>query len=495
MKNRFPTMLVILDGLGYRENEDHNAVAHAHMPNFFKLLANYPWTTLQASGPAVGLPKGYIGNSEVGHLTIGCGTIIKQPMTLIEEAFEQKKPSEIPALKTALSRLAKQHKVLHIMGLLSDAGVHSSTHHLYAFLQAAKDLHVPVVVHPFLDGRDTNPGTALSYLHELETVIKKLDVGKIGSIHGRFYAMDRNKNWHLTEKSYHVLTEQQHHTAHSWQEVLDTAAHEHMSEEFIPPIQLDGGNYIKPGDGVLFFNFRPDRARQLTELFLEGNDKEIKPYTLSCFITPVTYGTHYDTTVLFHTGKISQTLTGMLDSHGYSTCTIAETEKYAHVTYFFNGGREEKLPHETRILIPSTTRKSYDTHPAMSADTITEAALYSLKYNPHDLYVINYANADMVGHTGNFQATIQALECIDKQLGMLFDEVVTKQNGILIITGDHGKAEEMVDTSTHQPRTAHTTNPVYFVIAKQDLESQHVALPLEQLSDIAPFIAHLVMKN
>jgi 2,3-bisphosphoglycerate-independent phosphoglycerate mutase len=495
MKNKFPTMLVILDGFGYRESQDHNAIAHAHMPHFFNMLANYPWTTLNASGPAVGLPQGYIGNSEVGHLTMGCGTIIKQPMTLIEEAFEQKKPSEIPTLKSALMRLAKQHKVLHIMGLLSDAGVHSSTHHVYKFLQAAKDLHVPVVIHPFLDGRDTNPGTALTYLHELDTMVKKLGVGTIGSIHGRFYAMDRNNNWHLTEKSYHVLTEQQSHTAKSWQEVLDKAQQEQMSEEFIPPIQLAGSHYIKPGDGVLFFNFRPDRARQLTKLFLNGNGKDIKSFPLSTFITPVSYGSQYDTTVLFHGGKITQTLTGMLNDHDYSICSIAETEKYAHVTYFFNGGREEKLPHETRILIPSITRKSYDTHPAMSADTVTEAAFYSLRYNPHDFYVINYANADMVGHTGNFQATVHALECIDKQLGLLFDEVVTKQNGILIITGDHGKAEEMFDTTTQQARTSHTTNPVYFVVVQQELEHQHAELPLTQLSDIAPFIAHLVMKD
>ena len=495
MKNKFPTMLVILDGVGYRENEDHNAIAHAHMPHFFKLLANYPWTTLKASGSAVGLPEGYMGNSEVGHLTIGCGTIIKQPMTLIEEAFQQKKPSEIPTLKKSLAHLAKQHKTLHIMGLLSDAGVHSSIHHLYAFLEAAKDLHIPVVIHPFLDGRDTEPGTAITYLHELDQMISTLGVGVIGSIHGRFYAMDRNNNWHLTEKSYHVLTEKQLHTAESWEAILNKATAEQMSEEFIEPIQLAGNHYIKPGDSILFFNFRPDRARQLTKLFLDGNKKDIKPFTLTDFITPVSYGSQYDTTVLFHTGKIAQTLVGMLNDPGYSICEIAETEKYAHITYFFNGGRELKLEHETRILIPSITRKSYAEHPAMSADIITEAALDSLKHNPHDFYVINYANGDMVGHTGNFKATVEALECLDKQIGLLFNEVVTKQNGILIITGDHGKAEEMIDPTTHQPRTAHTTNPVYFAVAKQDLEHQHVELPLTQLSDIAPFIAHVILED
>lgn len=493
MKNKFPTALVILDGFGYRKESDHNAIAHAHMPFFSEFLSDYPWTTLQASGPAVGLPQGYIGNSEVGHLTIGCGTIIKQPLTIINEALSQHSASSIPAFQDVLEHLAQTDATLHIMGLLSNAGVHASIDHLYAFLKAAHEYNIPVVVHPFLDGRDVDPGTAEHYLQTLESTLSSLQCGVIGSVHGRFYAMDRNHNWSLTEKSYRVLTEPQAHTQ-SWQTVLTQAKQQHMSEEFIIPTQLPGNHYVHPGDALLFYNFRPDRARQLTHLFLNGNGTTIKPFPLSYFITPVSYGAQYHTTTLFQTPKINTTLTQLLHEHGYTVCSIAETEKYAHITYFFNGGRETKFDTETRILISSITHQSYDRHPQMGAENITQATIESLQQDPHDLYIINYANADMVGHTGNFQATVQALECLDTQLERLKKEFVDRHNGILYITGDHGKAEEMFDTTNNCPLTAHTTNPVYFIMIKKDLLHSHTQLPLHQLSDIAPFIAHVLME-
>ncbi len=493
MKNKFPTMLIILDGVGYREQEENNAVAHAHMPHFFKLLSDFPSTTLKASGSAIGLPEEHNGNSELGHLTIGCGTIIKQPLTLLEEAFQQKKASEFPMLKTALSHLIKQHKTLHIMGLLSDANIHSSIHHLYKFLEAAKELNVPVVIHPFLDGEDVEQGTAFSYLKELDYFINKLGTGIIGSIHGRFYAMDKNNNWHLTEQSYRILTEKQSHTAHSWKDVLNCIEYKDLSENYIPPTQLTGDYYVKPGDSILFFNFKPDRARQLTKLFLTGNGTTIKPFPLTNFITPVSYGSHYETTILFQNNPISQTLTGILNEHEYSFCTIAETEKFPYITYYFNGGREHKLEHETRIVITSHMQRACDYNPAMQADIITEATLSTLKNNPHDFYIINYANADVISRSGNFNATIKALEHIDKQIGLLFDEIVIKRNGILVVTSDHGKAEDMSQYKNLNNKTNHNTNPVYFTVAKQDLKNQNVILPLEQLSDIAPFIAHLII--
>ncbi len=493
MKNKFPTMLIILDGVGYREQEDSNAIAHAHMPHFFKLLSDFPSTTLKASGTAVGLPEGYPGNSELGHLTIGCGTIIKQPISLLEEAFSQKKASEFPILKTAFSHLLKQHKTLHIIGLLSDGNVHSSINHLYKFLEAAKEFTIPVVIHPFLDGEDVQPGTASTYLEQLDNFINILGTGVIGSIHGRFYAMDRNNNWHLTEKSYRILTEKQSNTANSWKEILNSPEHKELSENYIFPTQIKGNHHIKPGDSILFFNFKSDRARQLTKLFLKGNQTTIKPYPLTNFITPVSYGSNYDTTILLHHNPISQTLTGILNENNYSYCTIAETEKFPYATYYFNGGREQKLENETRIIIPSPIQKTYITNPAMQATVITEAAVSTLKNNPHDFYIINYANADLVSQSGDFTATVKALEHIDQQIGVLFNEIVTKNNGTLIVTSDHGKAEDMTQNKILHKKTHPNTNPVYFIVAKQDLKNQNVILPLEQLSDIAPFMAHIIM--
>lgn len=488
MKNRFPTALVILDGFGYREAEEGNAIAQASMPTFHKLLETYPVTTLKAAGAAVGLPDGYNGNSEVGHLTLGCGTIIPQSLTLIEEAIQNGSFFKNKKLKHAFEELKKSGKTLHLMGLLSDGGVHSSLHHLFAFLKMAADEGIKkVLIHGFLDGRDVTRHSAEHYLEQIEKECKKLGIGKIASLHGRFYAMDRNRNWKQTEKSFLTLTEPQIKHADSWKEYLKAQDKAHPSEEFFDPLQIGINNFIKPGDGIVFFNFRADRARQLTSLFLNSN------LALAFFITPVSYGAEYPTTTLFERPQIPQTLTQFLHDQGYSIFSIAGTEKYAHVTYFFNGGREEKLENETRILVPSTTRQQYDQFPEMSAPTITEAVLETLKTNPHDFYVINYPNADMVGHTGNLNATIKAVECLDTQLKLLIDEIVIKQKGILYITGDHGNAEEMIDPKTKEPLTSHTQNPVYFIMATQELKNIQLHLPLTQLSDVAPFIAQVMI--
>jgi 2,3-bisphosphoglycerate-independent phosphoglycerate mutase len=495
MKNTSPTVLVILDGFGYREEDDHNAVAQASMPTFVKLLSSYPATTLLASGPAVGLPQGYNGNSEVGHLTMGCGKIIKQPFTLIEESIAKKSFYNLAILKKQFQKLKQSGKTLHIMGLLSDGGVHSSLYHLFAFLKMAQQQGLTkVVIHPFLDGRDVDPHSASRYLELLEKKCKKYGIGKIGSIHGRFYAMDRNKNWQQTERTYQVLTEKQPVVVKDWRDCLKDAYQDIPSEEFIQPTQLDSSTIIQKGDGIVFCNFRSDRARQLTSYFVNGSpDGTIKPFDLSFFITPVSYGPQYKTTILFKKTEIPLTLTQFLHDKGHTIFSIAETEKYAHVTYFFNGGREEKLEHETRILVPSITRQNYNDFPNMSADTITDAVVQSLTTNPHDFYVINYANADIVGHTGNFDATLKALECLDKQLKILLEEVVNKQNGILLITGDHGNSEDMFDEANKQPRTSHTANPVFFIMAAQDLKDVHLHLPVSQLSDIAPFVAQIMI--
>lgn len=491
-KIQSPTVLVILDGFGYAKPSLTNAISQAHMPHFQELLADYPVTLLKASGMAVGLPEGQIGNSEVGHLTIGSGSVILQPLTMINLAIQDGTFFTNSILRKALQNLKEEQKTLHLMGILSDGNVHGSLDHLIAFLKVAQQIGLQrVVVHPFLDGRDVAPQSAHEYLEKLELTLQEVGIGIIGSIHGRFYAMDRNRHWNLVKKSYQVLTEPQTKVEKNWQTVLESSYHKKITDEFLEPTQLDPAGYIRPDDGVIFWNFRPDRARQLTQLFLNPPaDLHMKKIPLSFFITPVSYGPEYKTTVLYQKPRVPQTLTKLLHDKGYSLFAVAETEKYAHVTYFFNGGREQKLEHEQRVLVPSIEKRDYLQHPEMSADIITEVVLHSLQTDPADFYVINYANADMIGHTGNLAATIKAVECLDKQLGILYKEVVQKRNGTLYITADHGNAEQMFDAKTNQSHTAHTANPVYFLMVQQDLKGVQDQLPLEELSDIAPFIVH-----
>ncbi|MCF7900074.1 2,3-bisphosphoglycerate-independent phosphoglycerate mutase [Candidatus Babeliales bacterium] len=492
MTKKSPLALIILDGFGYRKDPEFNAILQAHTPFFNKLLESYPWTVLKSSGLAVGLPEGFAGNSEVGHLTIGSGSVILQPFTMIHLAIQDGSFFRNLILKKNLEIIKKSKKTVHLMGLLSDAGIHSHIENLFAFLKTAQQEGLTdVVIHPFLDGRDTSPQSAAVYLQALEQECQRMGIGRIGTIHGRFFAMDRNGATELTEESFKTLTEKQPVNVADWQDALDKSYQKNITDEFIKPVQLDSSALIKPHDGIIFFNFRPDRARQLTQRFIEGvPQKNIQPFPLTFFITPVSYGKEYHTTVLFQKSKIQQTLTNVLYHKGYSLFSIAETEKFAHVTYFFNGGREKKLEHETRILVPSLEHKDYIQRPEMSAETITEAVIFSLEYNPRDFYVINYANADMVGHTGNFESTVKAIECLDKQLEKLYEEFVIKRNGTLYITGDHGNAEEMFDYELGQQKTSHTTNPVYFVMARQDLKNSNEELPLTELSDIAPFIVH-----
>lgn len=488
MKHCTPTALVILDGFGYSPQTEYNAIEQAHTPFFDQLLSEYPYCLLKASGLAVGLPEGTAGNSEVGHLTIGSGSVVMQPYTIIEHAIKDGDFFNNSILKEKLKLLKESGKRLHLMGLLSDGSVHGSLKHALAFLEAAQKAGITqVMIHAFLDGRDVTPQSAHDYLEQLEVGIKKIGIGELTSIHGRFYAMDRNKQWQLTEKSYHTLTEPHTTKQTNWQTILEKNYAKKITDEFIPPTQLMPDGYIKDSDGIIFWNFRPDRARQLTSLFL--NQKKHTP-KLSFFITPVSYGPEYPTTALFKKPAIQNSLTKMLHDKGFSIFSIAETEKYAHVTYFFNGGREEKLTHETRILVPSLGKKEYVDHPEMSADTITEAVLASLKQTPADFYVINYANADMVGHTGNFASTVKAIECLDKQLQKLFTTFVQEHGGTLYITADHGNAEAMFDPETGQPNTSHTVNPVFFIMANKILKNSNSDLPLSELSDIAPFIVH-----
>lgn len=505
-----PVLLVILDGFGHSDNNSYNAIYSAKKPNIDKFLKTYPNTLLHASGEYVGLLPGFIGNSEVGHCAIGCGRVIKQPLAVVSRAISDKSFFENKVLADCLEKVVRSGGRLHIMGLISDAGVHSHIEHLYAFLLAVKKSKITVFVHAFLDGRDVGPKTAGKYLQDLDNFMKKQDIGAIASVHGRFYAMDRDQNWDRTEKSYNVLMcdcDNLGGFVGSWQDVISKSYANNITDEFVLPVNILPDGVIKDGDGVIFFNFRPDRAKQITKCLLGQKNTKFEPknINLSCFVTPVKFYNSYDnnlkTEVMFEHIEVANTLKDALAGAGKTIFSIAETEKYAHVTYFFDGGigssdigacdsvkKHGINRQDQQVLIKSKVMQSYATCPQMSAEEITQAVLESLSNNPKDFYLINYANADMVGHSGDFEATVEAVEVLDLQLKKLYDIVIEKLNGVMYVTADHGKAELMVDQKTGQPNTAHTTNLVPFIFIKRGLENSHVNLGLSQLADIAPFI-------
>lgn len=500
MKNIRPVALVILDGFGYSTEKKYNAIAQANMPNFNAWWQAYPHAIIKAAGKAVGLPDDLSGNSEVGHLTLGAGRIIQQPMSVWLDSIADDSFEHNHAMLEGFKKLVDVGGALHIMGLLSDAGVHAHEKQIHASITAAINAGIKkIIVHPFLDGRDAAPRSAYDYLQRLDEYIKQYNSHVIiGSIHGRFYAMDRDHNWDRIEKSYRVLTEKQDGPYETWEKVLERNYAQNITDEFIPPTQLNAEGYIHNGDGVLFCNVRPDRARELTRCFMPYFAKApkgkqffpfpLKPLNLTFFMTPVVYDENFSTIVLFPRKSVLNTLKDVLADHGKTIFAIAETEKYAHVTYFFRGENEEPVATETRTMISSIIAQNYVNNPCMSAENITAKVLESLSSNPCDFYVINYANADMVGHSGDLQATIIAVECLDEQLKRLYDVVVQKMDGTLYITADHGKAEQMYNIVTGQAQTAHTNNPVPFIMIEKGTEGSHDGLPLVTLSQVAPFI-------
>jgi 2,3-bisphosphoglycerate-independent phosphoglycerate mutase len=491
MKYQKPTLLIILDGFGHADKDPYNAITLAHAPALSAWSKHYPITYLSAAGPAVGIPSGYMGNSEVGHITIGAGRRVKQPLMVINEAIADHSLWQHPILEAHFKLLAQHHKPLHILGLLSDAGVHSSFDHLIAYVKIARHYNVPqVYVHAFLDGRDVAPRSASYYLRELGTFFKQENFGILASLHGRFYAMDRDNNWDRTQKSYEVLTVP-HQTIrfNDWHEVLDYYYAQGISDEYIPPTPLIASGTIQEGDGILCGNFRPDRSRQLIACFASTQVHHIAHYLLplTSIITPYSYGTTIPTQYLFERPVVTNTLKEVLDAHQIRMFSIAETEKYAHITYFFNGEKEEKLPHETRVLIPSLKVATYADYSCMSAPAITDAVINALHQQEHGFYLINYANADMVGHSGNLKATIAAIECLDKELKRLYDVAITTYHATMFITADHGKAEKMFDPITQQAYTAHTDNPVPFIAINESARGMNIAA-LTELADIAPYV-------
>jgi 2,3-bisphosphoglycerate-independent phosphoglycerate mutase len=521
-----PTVLIILDGFGHAPPGEDNPINEQTMPVFMDLLKQYPYTLLHASGPYVGLPEGVMGNSQAGHTAIGAGRVIKQPVTIINDAINHNTLSSRRVLQEQLSAFSQTLNTLHIIGLLSDASVHSHESHLYAYINTAQTYGIKkIVIHPFVDGRDTPPRSAIQYFEHLEYALTEAEKKfpgtyfSIGSIHGRSYAMDRDHNWSLIAESYRVMTKDMNKKKISWREVLNEAYARGVSDEFIRPTQLDPENIIKHNDGVIFINFRPDRARELTNAFTDTscilfNNIFYKPLKLeqiplTFFITPVSYE-HTGITIeedyphttivagkdpkknnqyaIFQSKILKNTLIDAIAQRNLKAFLIAETEKYAHVTYFLCGGREKPLPTETHIHIPSLKTVSFARRPEMSTERITYSVLTALKENIHDFYVINYANPDMVGHTGNLESTREALTLLDKQLERILHAVKTL-DGVLYITSDHGKAEHMINQATNTPYTAHTTNPVYFVaIHPTNMVFSKKLLPQTSLTDIASTI-------
>ena len=484
-------ILIILDGIGISKNRKYNALYQANSI-ILKWLKIYPSCLLKAYGQYVGLFNSLIGNSEVGHLTIGSGRIIKQPVTLIHEAIKNGQFFKNKLLINSLKKLKNKNTRLHIMGLLSDAGIHSHIEILFALLKLAKNIGIKeVIIHGFLDGRDVWPKSAKKYLLMVEKQIKNLKIGKIGSLHGRFYAMDRDNNWQRTKKSYDILTKKSKVNFDDWRKLLKYFYKKSITDEFIKPSALINDAFLKDQDGLIFFNIREDRARQITQAILSDNFDKFKTQNINLlwFITGILYSPDFKTKYICKKKLVTNTLFDILEKNNLKIFSIAESEKYAHITYFFNGGREIIRPNETRVLIKSKSYShNYAKIPHMSAEKITDSIINSLEKDPKDFYLVNYANADMVGHSGQLNPTIEAIEFLDKQIERIRKILIEKYDGTIYLTSDHGKAEEMYNYKIKKSITSHTKNPVPFIFINKDNKYKHYKLNLTQLQDIAQFI-------
>lgn len=470
-----PTVLMILDGYGLNPRRDHNAVALADTPVMDRLMKEYPFVQGQASGEYVGLPDGQMGNSEVGHLNMGAGRIVYQDLTRITKSIKDGDFFENPALKGAMENVREKNTSLHLYGLVSDGGVHSHISHIFALLEMAKREGLKkVYVHCFLDGRDTPPDSGADFVQQVQDKMDELGVGKIGVVSGRYYAMDRDNRWDRIEKAYRALTLGEGVPAESGVGAVRDSYAKGVTDEFVvPAVVMEDGKpvtTIRDGDSIIFFNFRPDRAREITRCFCDDDFTAFdrgprKQVYYACF-------TDYDVTignksVAFPKQKITETFGEFLAEHKLTQARIAETEKYAHVTFFFNGGVEEPNEGEDRILVKSPKVATYDLQPEMSAPEVCDRFVEAIKSGKYDVIITNFANPDMVGHTGVEAAAIKAIETIDKCVGRVVD-AVKEVGGQMFITADHGNAEQLVDYETGEPLTAHTTNPVPFLLINYD---------------------------
>ncbi|SHJ10286.1 phosphoglycerate mutase [Malonomonas rubra DSM 5091] len=488
-----PVALVILDGWGISNSCDNNAACMAKTPTMDALRAEWPNGRLGASGRDVGLPDGQMGNSEVGHLNIGAGRIVYQDLTRISLAIEDGSLYENPVLKELCRKLVDSKGKLHLLGLLSDGGVHSHNSHLYAFIRMAKQLGVKdVCVHAFMDGRDTPPSSGAGYLAELEQELVKIGLGRVATVTGRYWAMDRDNRWDRVEQAYQALTEGFGQQAETSAQAIEAAYAAGQTDEFVKPWVIGDGGTIEDGDGVLFFNFRADRAREITRSLTDadfGGFKRNKTPQLVDYVCLTEYDENFDLPVAFPSETYPDILAEVISKAGLRQLRIAETEKYAHVTFFFNGGVEEAWEGEDRVLIPSPQDvATYDQKPAMSAVEVTDEVVKRIESDQYQLIILNFANPDMVGHTGVLAAAIEAVETVDSCLGRVV-EAMLKKNGRMLITADHGNCEQMSD-GKGGAHTAHTSNPVPFVFI--DPEQKDAKLRDGILADLAPTILQLL---
>jgi 2,3-bisphosphoglycerate-independent phosphoglycerate mutase len=483
-----------LDGWGINPRKEANAIALAKTPNMDELCRRYPCTEIASAGEAVGLPNAQMGNSEVGHLNIGAGRIVYQEYTRINKAIADGTFFANPALLGAVRNVQTKGSSLHLMGLLSDGGVHSHNTHLYALLELARREKVErIYVHLFLDGRDVPPQSAISYITELEEKIKEIRVGEIATISGRYYAMDRDRRWDRTKLAYEAIVYGRGERASTPEEAVKQSYAQGVVDEFVRPTILipHPSSLISDGDSIILFNFRPDRARQLTRAFIqedfaEFDRGEYPPKTH--FVTMTQYDAKFNVPVAFLPSKIKNTLAHVLATHGLKQLHIAETEKYAHVTFFFNGGVEKPEEGEERVLIPSPKVPTYDLKPEMSAYEVTDRVIEEIKKGLFDVVVLNYANPDMVGHTAILPAVIKAIEAVDTCVGRVI-QAVQEVGGDAIITADHGNAEKLRNYETGRPHTAHTNSPVPLIL----VSNERVRLRQDGiLADIAPTILDLL---
>ena len=483
--NKTPTTLIIMDGFGLSDAADGNAVKAAATPRLDEFFREFAHTTLQASGLDVGLPAGQMGNSEVGHTNIGAGRVVFQDLPRITKAIADGDFFTNPAYQHAMDACKEKGTALHLMGLLSDGGVHSHIQHLFALLKLARDKGLErVYIHAFLDGRDVSPTSGVEFVAQTVEQCREIGVGKIATVMGRYYAMDRDKRWDRVEQAYDAMVygESAHFNPVPVAAVKDSYA-AGITDEFVEPVVCDTEGTISDNDSVIFFNFRPDRAREITRTLV---DPDFDGFTRQYF--PVTFvcNTEYDATmphveVAFPRVCVSNGLGEYLSQMGMTQLRIAETEKYAHVTFFFNGGSETVFPGEDRVLIPSPKVATYDLQPEMSAPEVCEKCVERIESGAYDVIILNFANCDMVGHTGVFDAAVKAVETVDECVGKVVDATL-KMGGIAMITADHGNAEQMTEPDG-SPMTAHTTNPVPFILCGAGTE-----LRKGRLADIAPTI-------
>lgn len=495
-----PMLLVILDGFGHRDNNPYNAITQANTPHWDQLWNNCPHTLLEGSGHAVGLPADQMGNSEVGHLTMGAGRTIYQDFTRIENAIDDGSFFQNPVFLEAVQIARTNNKAIHILGLLSPGGVHSHEKQLQAMIQlAAQEKVTDIYLHAFLDGRDTPPQSAMASLQKVAQQFETLGCGRIASIIGRYFAMDRDNRWDRVQKAYELLTAgKAAFYANTAEAGLQQAYERGETDEFVQATAIHAAEQspvkINDGDVVIFMNYRADRARELTRAFTEANFTGFQRSTiphLAQFVSLTQYAKDIHTHIAFPPQTLNNVLGAYIAEKNLKQLRIAETEKYAHVTFFFNGGIEQAFPGEERVLIPSPKVATYDLKPEMSAPELTDKLVAAIQSNQYDLIICNYANPDMVGHTGNFAAAVKAIECIDECLGRI-QTALHSVNGEMIITADHGNAECMYDEQTQQPHTAHTSDLVPFVyVGRKAIMTQTAGT----LADVAPTLLYLMGLN